>query len=243
MSSKSKRSFKNAEDVIERFGGIRPMSTKTGIPVTTIQGWKKRDSIPSARVDEIIKVAEKNDISVADLIMGGSKVSGTKAAAIKTAPIEDNPVHLEKAAPDAKASQPDESAMPQGITPKPQSSPDKAAPIAIDNLEERLAKVEQSAVTKSAMISVAIIVLVIGAITLLLWPKAKQVDEKLDSNHAQINELEGQVEDMREGGSFMGGLIPQEWKDQLGEYTQQATALKEQAVAAKEIPGTSQMVL
>lgn len=247
MSNKNKKSFKNAEDVIERFGGIRPMSTKTGIPVTTIQGWKKRNSIPAARVDEIMKTANENDIMLGDLVAeSGAKGSAASSAAktttaAKSMSSEDEPVHLEKAAPDAKASQPDESAVPQGIAPRPEISKEQPAiaPAAIDNLEERLAKVEQSAITKSAMISVVIVLLIIGAITLLLWPKAKEVDEKLDSNNAQISELEGQVEDMREGGSFMGGLIPQEWKDQLGEYTQQAAELKEQAVAAKETVGAA----
>lgn len=224
MSSKNKKSFHNAEDVIARFGGIRPMSTKTSIPVTTIQGWKKRNSIPAARVDDIINAANENDLSVQDLIVGES------------APKESKPVPLEKAAPEAKASQPDESAVPQGITPSYDKKPEKSSP---DNLEERLAKVEQSAVTKSAVISVVVVVLMIGAVTLLLWPKAKEVDEKLESNNAQLSELEGQVEDMREGGSFMGGLVPQEWKDQLNEYTRQATELKEQAVAAKETVGAA----
>jgi hypothetical protein len=240
MSSKNKKSFKNAEDVIERFGGIRPMSTKTGIPVTTIQGWKKRDSIPPARVDDIIKAADKNDITMGGLILeAGAKSTVKTTAGATSASPQDKPVRLEKAAPDAKASQPDEAALPQGIAPRPEASKEQPTPAAIDNLEERLAKVEQSAITKSAMISVVIVLLMIGAVTLLLWPKAKEVDEQLDNNNAQISELEGQVEDMREGGAFMGGLIPQEWKDQLGEYTQQATELKEQAVAAKETVGAA----
>ena len=240
MSSKNKKSFKNAEDVIERFGGIRPMSTKTGIPVTTIQGWKKRDSIPPARVDDIIKAADKNDITMGGLILeAGAKSTVKTTAGATSASPQDKPVRLEKAAPDAKASQPDEAALPQGIAPRPEASKEQPTPAAIDNLEERLAKVEQSAITKSAMISVVIVLLMIGAVTLLLWPKAKEVDEQLDNNNAQISELEGQVEDMREGGAFMGGLIPQEWKDQLGEYTQQASELKEQAVAAKETVGAA----
>lgn len=225
MSSKNKASFKNAEDVIERFGGIRPMSTKTGIPVTTIQGWKKRDSIPAGRVDEIVSAAKENNLSIEDLIVGGD------------APKDDKPVSLEKAAPDAKALKPDATEVPSGIAPT--QNEEKPKQPSSDNLEERFAKVEQSAVTKSAIISVVIVVLVIGAITLLLLPKAKEVDEKLDSNNAQISELEGQVDDMREGGGFMGGLVPQEWKDQLDEYTKQAAELKEQAVAAKETVGAA----
>lgn len=42
-----------AERVITAFGGIRPMASKLGIPVTTVQGWKKRQAIPVSRHDDI----------------------------------------------------------------------------------------------------------------------------------------------------------------------------------------------
>jgi hypothetical protein len=58
----------DAESIIERFGGIRPMATKTNIPVTTIQGWKKRNAIPASRRSEIIKAAEQHQIKIFDLL-------------------------------------------------------------------------------------------------------------------------------------------------------------------------------
>jgi len=54
----------NVEDVIDRFSGIRPMARKMGIPVTTVQGWKKRNLIPEDRVQDIIDTAEKHKISL-----------------------------------------------------------------------------------------------------------------------------------------------------------------------------------
>jgi hypothetical protein len=72
----------NAEKIIDSFGGIRPMSTKTGIAVTTIQGWKKRGVIPAARYDEIIKASKENNISI-DL----SKAIDKKAVDIPSAPL------------------------------------------------------------------------------------------------------------------------------------------------------------
>lgn len=38
-----------AERVIARFGGIRPMATKLGVAVSTVQGWKLRGHIPAGR--------------------------------------------------------------------------------------------------------------------------------------------------------------------------------------------------
>jgi hypothetical protein len=50
--------------LIERFGGIRPMAAKLDIPVTTVQGWKKRSAIPAARHNDIVGAAEKHGISI-----------------------------------------------------------------------------------------------------------------------------------------------------------------------------------
>ena len=56
--------LKNVEPLINRFGGMRPMARKVNVPVSTIQGWKKRDTIPSDRVPEIVKAAKANQISL-----------------------------------------------------------------------------------------------------------------------------------------------------------------------------------
>lgn len=54
----------NAEDVINRFGGIRPMARKMDVPVTTVQGWKKRNFIPEDRVQEVVDAAAKHKVSL-----------------------------------------------------------------------------------------------------------------------------------------------------------------------------------
>lgn len=90
--SKAKKTISNPEELIERFGGIRPMAKKMGTAVTTVQGWKKRNAIPSNRVDEIIKAGEKYDVKVEDLVASNtstapskSKKSAPKKAVSKTA--------------------------------------------------------------------------------------------------------------------------------------------------------------
>lgn len=60
----------DAKTVVARFGGIRPMATKLGIPVTTVQGWRGRGHIPDNRVDEIRRAAAEHGI---DLTPGGDK--------------------------------------------------------------------------------------------------------------------------------------------------------------------------
>lgn len=53
-----------AEDLIERFGGIRPMAAKLGIPATTVQGWKKRGHVPDSRRADILAAAAAHGIAL-----------------------------------------------------------------------------------------------------------------------------------------------------------------------------------
>ena len=61
MSDKADQS---AGPIIEAFGGIRPMAAKLGAPVSTVQGWKQRDTIPAGRMAEIRNVAAQHDITL-----------------------------------------------------------------------------------------------------------------------------------------------------------------------------------
>ncbi|CAK0775861.1 hypothetical protein WCLP8_5310001 [uncultured Gammaproteobacteria bacterium] len=51
-----------SERLIESFGGIRPMAHKLEIPVTTVQGWKKRGVIPSNRLNDLRYAASRHGI-------------------------------------------------------------------------------------------------------------------------------------------------------------------------------------
>lgn len=50
--------------IIDRFGGIRPMATKLSVPVTTVQGWKKRGIIPQVRHADILAAAARENIAI-----------------------------------------------------------------------------------------------------------------------------------------------------------------------------------
>lgn len=97
MASDLNANIGNAAEIIERFGGIRPMSTKTGIAVTTIQGWKQRNSIPANRRDELIEAANRHGIQLIDLLTedsggGGKGESGKEEIVMssrKALPVED----------------------------------------------------------------------------------------------------------------------------------------------------------
>ena len=53
MNQKSNLKFNEVEQVIKAFGGLRPMATALGVPVSTVQGWKERNAIPKARHGEV----------------------------------------------------------------------------------------------------------------------------------------------------------------------------------------------
>ncbi len=77
MTSDANENIGRASDIIELFGGIRPMSAKTGIPVTTIQGWKQRNVIPANRRYELVDAANRHGINLSDLLMD---IAGEKSA-------------------------------------------------------------------------------------------------------------------------------------------------------------------
>jgi hypothetical protein len=58
--------------IIEAFGGIRPMAHKLDVPVSTVQGWKQRDTIPENRAADILAAA--NTLNV-DLSMTKGKTN------------------------------------------------------------------------------------------------------------------------------------------------------------------------
>ncbi len=68
----SKQAIHNAEKVIERFGGIRPMAKKMDVAVTTVQGWKKRNTIPANRRSQITEAAAAHNVDLSGVIEGAA---------------------------------------------------------------------------------------------------------------------------------------------------------------------------
>lgn len=75
-------------EIIERFGGIRPMAAKLGVAVTTVQGWKERGHIPAGRRQQIAESASEHGIDLGDgapaAPQPASRPAGVKASAAPT---------------------------------------------------------------------------------------------------------------------------------------------------------------
>ena len=143
MSDINKQALPNSLEIIERFGGIRPMATKLDVPVTTVQGWKKREAIPVNRKDEIIAAAEKHDVEVADLLT-------EKDAAPKQAqPTPERPTQ-----PTAPASETPKAAAPKveapkTETPRPQPINPRLSPAQQENVINPQNAAQQARSTQS----------------------------------------------------------------------------------------------
>ncbi len=55
-----------AEEVIEKFGGVRPLANRLGIAASTVQGWKERGNIPDNRIEDILMAAQEDGIVLFD---------------------------------------------------------------------------------------------------------------------------------------------------------------------------------
>lgn len=75
----------DAEALIEAFGGIRPMANKLDVAVSTVQGWKLRNHIPPARLEDIEKAAQENGIDLTNIIRQADDAGSS------TDPVQDEP--------------------------------------------------------------------------------------------------------------------------------------------------------
>lgn len=98
------------ERIIERFGGIRPMAHKLNIPVTTVQGWKKRGAIPLARHADLRAAAAKHRVKLNEADLDAATPSEDRPAAdapagnpVVGAPVVDAADSVTPLPPDAAA--------------------------------------------------------------------------------------------------------------------------------------------
>ncbi len=109
------------QQVIARFGGIRPMASKLEVAVSTVQGWRERGAIPARHHARVLEAArtEGLDIGPADLGAADPAPAPSKSAPSKSAPSKPPAVEAPAPKPTAKVkSQPE---------PKPESEPEPAS--------------------------------------------------------------------------------------------------------------------
>lgn len=234
----------NAEKIIQSFGGIRPMATKLGVPVTTVQGWKKRNVIPANRLEVITTVAKENKIELGKLsrvrVKPGTKAATKTAATKRTKSAAASKTLKKKAAPKttqksaakkaaAPASKTAAAAAPKAVpvapkpeaaTPAPQIKTEapKAAPT---NTAAELKAMSDRAVKKSMMFtgSLVAIAVVVGFVMFGKDDVAK-VENEIGRIQENVGTLEGRT-------ALLERVVPKNLDENLKNLKDNTTALRE----------------
>jgi len=124
-----------SEQLIQRFGGIRPMANKLEVPFTTVQGWKKRGAIPAARLNDLRAAAQRHGIALEEAELEAVARSDERHpdGPRVTAPARPGPEPSE--APVSEPLAPELSAsvgpVPVGEPPVPPPEPDRVPPFEV----------------------------------------------------------------------------------------------------------------
>lgn len=235
MTGTNKKPMENAEAIIERFGGIRPMSQKIDVAFTTIQGWKKRGTIPASRRGAILNAAMDHNIDL----------SGVTDAQDAPKTLTDDADHQESVSSRSSANDDDASKDVYVIPPAPKraSVDDKPsfekqnyvsdASEQVEVLQARLAQMEKKMITQNMLMTATATILLVGAAGFLLWPKTNE-------NAAQISQMKQEMATLEAEQSKSGlqNLIPQNLKaqidGQINDLKNQATQMKQQVNNVQE---------
>lgn len=233
--------IKNAAEIIERFGGIRPMAAKIDTPVTTVQGWKKRDVIPGTRRDQIMSAAADLNIDLSDVAESAvnqntaAKPSTTKQPK-KTLPRPKT--QTETAKPETQKSQvveetheevkPVEASLAEskGIeatrqAPKQSSQQYNAGQSSTQNQDDIFAAIEannRKTLVKSAWIAVVMILIAALVIFFFFRPSIEQQNaQQLQMIKDQKEELQTLKAEVESRTGFMNKILPDGMQEGLQE--------------------------
>lgn len=211
MNNKDTPPLNNASEIIERFGGIRPMAAKIDTPVTTVQGWKKRDVIPATRRAEIIKAAANNNIDISDLV----KTTSATAEKILSASVRETSKTKEsQSASKMTVEKPEPQ---EKISLKPERQPSTH-----DGLMAAIEENNHKTMAASAWIATGLILLAAAVAAFLLWPSVQQNNEILEAQSQKLVSLEGEVEDVNKRTSFINNIIPENMQEKIDGLQNQA---------------------
>lgn len=175
----------DAEKIIERFGGIRPMATKMNVPVTTVQGWKKRNVIPGNRRQDVLDAARFHQVKIDDLTGGANDfTTNLSLARQEQAARPETLKPHEDALAAARATEAAEAA----------GRNDAFKPMTYDVMMKEIKKAQIQAVRRSVIAASAIVVLFGVGATLLVIAAKQQVEK----NQARIAALETSIEQIEE---------------------------------------------
>jgi hypothetical protein len=252
MTKSSTQTLENAEIIIERFGGIRPMASKINVAVTTIQGWKKRGVIPENRYKIVTAAAAKHNIDLSDLV----ETAGRANENTPPPPQESKPaasetvaeVKIEKPEPkleqtywqQPKREEPNHEAMGASVI----------ASMLHDDILQKIKTAEGRAVSKSLIMTISLIALTVAGLGMVIWPELnKQPDNsraveleqqtleqeaRIEALNSEIEQMKTEMQSIKDRQGFFGQIIPDDLGERLDSIKEQAQTARDSAVSAVE---------
>ncbi len=200
----------NASEIIERFGGIRPMAAKIDTPVTTVQGWKKRDVIPANRRDQIMSAAADHNIDLSGLTDSASVANENKSEVQTSKELPKPKAKVEK----EETSAPKAASQPVASAPKTQTS--KSTKSSVDQNEILAAIEANNRKTLAASTWIAVVMILIAAVIMFFFfgPVLDQKDQAeaqlqlLKEQNQELENLKAEVSNVNERTSFISNIMP-----------------------------------
>ncbi len=267
MSKTNPEVIENAEEVIERFGGIRPMAKKIDVAVTTVQGWKKRGVIPANRREVIIEAARTHGVELPESLQENleqgranenkkpESFDGYSPAPSPYSFAEDRQEEKDEEEDD-ESSENDEaeeeeredevpslaaqrraeqmqrasssvSSVPRSSftseVDKPRPSRDDEEILLGDSIALQIKKAEVRAVTKSTLITIAIMAVILAGSYFILDPFAPpKAPPEMAVLENKIDGMEQDLATVKEQQKSFRDMIPDNFRDQFGALRQQS---------------------
>jgi hypothetical protein len=245
MSDKSEQgALTNAEAIIERFGGIRPMASKMSVPVTTVQGWKKRNVIPENRRADVMQAATLNHIDITDLVENTANENGRESAeTTKGGGFADNLRQVSDDAADDNGNSPyrnDELTRPDAVKPavygsssfmspsyaaKHQTQSRKPDGSDVHAFRREASSVERRAVFKSVFLSLVLIA-ALGAVGgAVVMAELGDVRGHISTLENKAGSLDQRVGLLEQGKNMVASVLPVDVQQKLAGIEDQITTL------------------
>ncbi|PCI98588.1 MAG: hypothetical protein COB14_07670 [Alphaproteobacteria bacterium] len=222
MSKTKKQPIENATGIIEVFGGIRPMSAKINVAVTTIQGWKKRDAIPAVRKDAILEAAKEHNLDVSEFFSDAPFVD----AEVEEISANSKNFETSKEEKDIKFDISIPDIIPETVDVVPVVTAQRTPQS--DSYTEIAIEPVRRGISKNVAVTAAMAVLFIAAVIVMLLPNDEAGARR---EHLAMLENDAVIKDSQSG---FKGLVPENWSKQLDDLKEQVSQAKQTANAVVE---------
>lgn len=205
----------NAEAIIERFGGIRPMASKVVVPVTTVQGWKKRNVIPANRADQIADAALRHSIDLGKMLdVVISESIPAPASSVSSVKLDHG----------------NETVTPESVITLPKSlSPSTPSPLPHSSAPARYGRRKSDRYANAVWFAVLLLAGAVLVGLLAMGPGVRRIvtqEKRLIDMETQLRLFDDQIVSMKTKNALLEGLVPDDLKTQITGLQERASQIE-----------------